>query len=331
MGLDVALLQFAKTVDGMRALDMRRRIPAPQETLYILGFPGGQNLMTQYPVVFQGFVTDTRFQYQGIANKGNSGGPIVDKDGIVVGIASDSEDKINNTPITNTYRGIPTRSLPIPSGFDVATTHPLFVDNDSRLFKAAPSTWTAEEASSAMEDFSVKAKKPFCGILNPESWLLRQSDERGILLRPSPNSKLGSSQFKFEFVVRKKEAYVEREELLESSTVLERSPYGIMPRESQSVMLTLAETGLAKPQAQQAATPAIFWISNGNLIISKYLTRVFDQYQFQPGNANSAFMFCSAKIGIPMDVFLPVCENLVKQGLYHYYDRDNSCLPGTSH
>ena len=90
-----------------------------------------------------------------------------------------------------------------------------------------------------------------------------QSEETGFLVVPPPSSKFGVSEFRFEFIVRKREAYIERNESMESSAVLAHSPYGIMPQEGQSVMLTLAETGIAG--SPQSSTPVILHIANGEL------------------------------------------------------------------
>jgi hypothetical protein len=67
LGLDVALLRFLEPPAGMRPLAVTSEPPKPGETLYVLGFPGGQNLSTAYPAVYQGSSTPSRFQFQGIS------------------------------------------------------------------------------------------------------------------------------------------------------------------------------------------------------------------------------------------------------------------------
>src|SRR5262249_52758077 len=155
---------------GMRALPVKPKLPKPADTLYVLGFPGGQNLNTSYPATYQGAVTTHRFQYQGVANQGNSGGPILDSEGYVVGIVSSNENIINSVPINNTYLGVPAADLPVPSGFDVLSVRPLFLSLNAMGSMADTnnaSSWTVDEARRVLDEYKSTENTGYCKMKIP--------------------------------------------------------------------------------------------------------------------------------------------------------------------
>ena len=327
---DVALLKFSRNPEGMRPLPIAPKAPAHGNTLYVLGFPGGQNLNTSYPAVYQGVLSPKRFQYQGVANKGNSGGPILDRNGYVVGIVTESEDVINTIPISNTYLGLPASELPTPKGFDPASVMPLYLPREgfasTTLSKDTPS-WSTDDIKRVLDEYRSGQRSRYCRINVPTLWNFRRKPELGFLFAPPVTNPLLKEQFQFEFIVRRKEDYLIRQQERELAPHFGAAPYNVAPLFNQSIVLLKSDTG--RQGSHDGDVVAFIFAKNGdNYILFRYLPRYFNEYQFRPNEANSALLMCMIKATAPRELFFNLCEDLGQQAIDRYYDLDNPCLPG---
>lgn len=85
MGLDLALLSFVEPADFPR-LEWANALPAVGEEVFVLGNPKNLGLSVTRATVSQ--IKDAEIQLNTTLNPGNSGGPVINQDGEVVGVVS---------------------------------------------------------------------------------------------------------------------------------------------------------------------------------------------------------------------------------------------------
>jgi S1-C subfamily serine protease len=92
---DLAILQLAEAPGSLKALDLAAADPAPGTKVFALGSPGlGNEVLDQS--ISEGLVSSTRrtlggvryLQHSAAVNPGNSGGPLLDEGGRVVGLVT---------------------------------------------------------------------------------------------------------------------------------------------------------------------------------------------------------------------------------------------------
>jgi Trypsin-like peptidase domain len=237
-GTDIALLRFVDEPEGLRALPLRSAVPSGSEPLFIMGFPGGQSHSTHYQVTFEGLESEHRFQFQGVANFGNSGGPILDQNGYVVGIDLEVQAKKNGVPITNTYLAALTKDFPVPKGFKLSTIRPLFQDPEKINDGQFSSVWNEARVKRYLTYFSSTEQQKFCNVSIPSDWLVRRDPTRGFLVAPPSQSDLFKAPFKFEFSVKKREDYVAQQERREASGEFGPTPFHFIPLGNQTLFLS---------------------------------------------------------------------------------------------
>ncbi|WP_165418055.1 S1 family peptidase [Rhizobium ruizarguesonis] len=326
---DIALLKFDTKPLGMRPLPLSTTPPNPYDTLWILGFPGGKDTSTAYPVVFQGLQGAFKFEFQGIANFGNSGGPILDSEGYVVGIDSSAETKIHDVEIKNTYLGSLAKNFIAPDGFIISDVKPLFVTNRLLNQIGGSPDWSKQSVSDTLADVATGNQKSFCNFSVRADWIVIHDSKKGIGIMPPVGSALADAKFEFEFLVREKEKYIEEQEQQEIKGVLGPSPFHRIPAAGQSLMLEAIDTGRNSARQLQLL-PFAFNSADSNPYVFQYFPRYFGPLDYQPPAANSGFLLCSENGSLPSYLFLKLCEILIKNTMSGYYSNDNPCLPGTS-
>jgi Trypsin-like peptidase domain len=327
-GNDTALLKFDRPPIGMRPLRVNSTAPVIGETIYVLGFPGGQNLDTSYQATYQGPTSEKSFQFQGISNYGNSGGPIINTDGDVIGIVKSSLDTKNSVVIRNTYFGIPTSVLPIPKNFAPETVRPFFSSNNTSDYDVnTTSLWPQSRVNAFLTSFNSGPQKQLCGISLPVTWNGLRKPETGFLIT-APKEQTGVD-FQFEFVVRKKEDYEFDMEQRANSPRYARIPYGLIPRSNQSILLLRANTGRSDSERSEIIPMRYVRTENTSFIFA-YLPRYFGQLDFHPDGADTAFLLCEANGLFPQSLLFAVCEPLLARAMEGYFEPDNPCLPGKS-
>lgn len=323
-GTDVALLKFSRVPEGMRPLATAKAAPNPGETVYVLGFPGGQNLSTSHPAVYQGSVPlSRRFQFHGVSNRGNSGGPIVNSDGDVVGIVTTSEDRINSVPVTNIYRGAPTTDFPKKSKATWPNVRSMFIVPD-----ADSGSVLGESEASALRNLNNREAREFCNVKIPPGWQVRRLATLGFAIFPPNGSDLFAADFRFEFLVKAKELYVARQESRNFDPKFARVPYNVIPPASHS--LALLKVRLRSSTENQDLLPILYFEKDRELVLSTYLYRKFNAFHAHREGANSAFLLCSANDTVNRTVFFKFCELFGSQAVTGYYSDENPCLPGTA-
>ena len=326
---DVALLKFVEKPEGMRPLPVRLELPTQSDKLFILGFPGGQNLSTKYPIEFVGLVNPHKFQFQGVANLGNSGGPILDENGFVVGIDQSAEIEKNQVPINNTYLAVPAKDFLFPKDFDSTKVRPLFQNPGLDIGVQNGTGWNLNSINEALNDFAQGEKSPFCNVPVKSTWNVRKNPTKGFLIAPPFGSELLKSEFQFEFLVRQKEKYLVEQQRREDSGDFGRSPFGVIPVSNQTILLSKIMIDQSLDE-QSKIVPFIFQNIGKRKIIFQYFPRFFGRLDFKPKDADLALILCGQNGTLPDKVYFPLCESLVKQALRGYFDQDNPCLPGKS-
>jgi hypothetical protein len=329
VGTDIALLRFLAKPEGLRALPLRTSVPTVAEPLFVLGFPGGQNNSTNYQVAFQSLVSEHRFQFQGVANFGNSGGPILDENGYVVGIDLAIQAEINSVPITNTYLAGLTRDFPTPTGFKPSTIRPFFQNPGALSDGPFSPVWNDESIKRSFADFTKAKQQKACNMSMPSDWSLVKDPKRGFIVLPPSQTDLSNASFRLEFSVRERENYVTQQEQREASGRFGPTPFHFIPLGNQTLILSDIDMGT---NAGRVRTPLVFQLLADNRpLLFQYFPRKFGPLDFHPGNADSAILFCEQNGTVPPVLFVALCESMARQALSGYYGHDNPCLPGSSH
>ena len=100
--LDLAIIELSEPYDKKMAHNLIDIVqPKVGESVFVIGFPLAQIFGNQYPVISMGIVSsnygymesDSQFQVTAKMNPGNSGGPVFNKKGQVIGVAVAKLDK----------------------------------------------------------------------------------------------------------------------------------------------------------------------------------------------------------------------------------------------
>jgi hypothetical protein len=336
-GLDVALLKFQEKPEGLRALPLGLILPLMGENLYVLGFPGGKETVTRDDVVSQApnrYMENNRFEYHGIANHGNSGGPILDRRGFVVGIVAEDQEKINGIPVVGIHQGIPsgTLVLALPEEFKAATVRPLFlVETEEPLWtfeKQNDAHWSPEKQRMEAEAPFAGPQSNFCGLSISSQWSLTKG-KKWFSIYPPPQSELAAAGFEFSQSVRPLESF---ENFIEDEpdTVV-RTPYGMVPHHYQSILLKRMSIKL--PSRQEVRTiPFLLSVVDKDYEVLKYRPRYIREHgAIDELDGDDVYVaICHVRRSFPLKPFLQICENLMTQVTRDIQGVDNPCLPGSS-
>jgi S1-C subfamily serine protease len=107
---DVALLRMVAPPHDLTVLRMRKNPPKPGEMLFVLGYPLGLP-DTHF---LDGRVSDAKsdaIHTNALVDRGNSGGPVLDTRGCVIGIVFGEITKSEGQPVNGVKFAVPTRSL----------------------------------------------------------------------------------------------------------------------------------------------------------------------------------------------------------------------------
>jgi hypothetical protein len=205
-GTDGALLKFAEIPLGMRPLPSTPEFPLSGEPLFVLGFPAGQDTMTRDDVVSEAknhYFDNLRYQYHGIANPGNSGGPIFNKEGLVVGIVANEIKSIGGIDVSGVHEAASLAAIPFPDSFNWAEIRPLFFPTTQFHFTLDDENdpgWSLDQQREEAKSYFTKPLGTFCGITANYQWSLRKLNN-GFLISPPPNTALANSAFTFQETV----------------------------------------------------------------------------------------------------------------------------------
>ena len=104
---DLALLQTTATPMGVAPVDTSSRGPQPKDKVIVIGYPGdhavtGQYLLKETEVLAtSGPQGESRWiQFKSAADHGNSGGPLLDKSGNVVGVVVAKSTLTTTDPVS---------------------------------------------------------------------------------------------------------------------------------------------------------------------------------------------------------------------------------------
>ncbi len=331
IGLDVALLKFVGVPKGIRALPISLHKLQTGDTLALFGFPGGQNTYTVYPATFESQKTPHRFQFQGIANVGNSGGPLLDQDGFVVGLDSHRDDVIQGSRVAGTYEGVPAADFILPKAFDAAKIRPLFFRTDNRndpLVTARYPAWTSDAINAAIDGFTSERQPRACNMsLNPQ-WRMRKLKlDIGFVIAPPDGSLLESIKFQMSLSVQRIPNYLRAVGAQIASHKYVPIPYNILPLEDESILLMNPSVSGEQPDLKNVALQ--LRVVDGRLLIVRYLRRQFGKYDYHPADVDSEMAICTMKQAAPVSLLLALCEPFMKQTVNDYLTIDNPCIPGT--
>jgi hypothetical protein len=328
-GHDTALLHFTNLPNGMRALPISSHSLQLGDTLYVFGFPGGQNTPTTYLVKFESRLTPHRFQFQGISNAGNSGGPLLDKDGFVVGIDSRDEHVILGSPVTGTYQAVPVVDFLLPPNFEPSQVRPLFFRADNfndPLVRRRYPNWSDDAVSSVLASWATDRQPRACNMALNKDWRLIKLDT-GFIIEPPIGGALGDAEFQMSLSIARIPEYLSSILSGIQSRRYLPIPFNFLPLESASILL-LNPNDSPTTQHPLKRIAVEFHEGHGLFQILRYLPRTFNEYQYNPNNADAEMAICTVKNSVPINLLMTLCEPFMMQTVHDHITNDNPCVPG---
>jgi hypothetical protein len=332
-GLDVALLKLSQIPSEMRPLPINPVLPQQSTRMYVLGFPAGSSYMTRDDVIYEADPATRegrRFEYHGIVNPGNSGSPILDENGFIVGVHLAEEKVVKGISVTGIYEGVQAFNFPLPDNWDNDNIKPLFIPNSDVRHNFSwddePGEYTGlHSIRDVLNEYFIGDKKNFCGVEINDNWIGTRTDhDGGFIIRPPVGSELKKGDLELSFQNVDDENYKPGDD----TATYDSAPFGL-PKANESLMLSRFE--FDDPNADPIwPTPFRFLISGDRYFVLKMLSRDFDQRDAKQVGYTAARFMCSVKRTAPLMAFVSICEDFAKQALFHYGSEDNDCVPGTT-
>ena len=302
-GLDVAILRIVHQKDYLRPLPIGSASDGFQNVT-VLGYTAGGMYLHSTTVRIQ-YKSGTRLTFEGGTNQGQSGGPLIDRFGRVVGMDINRVEMRNGVSLVGVNTAVDSLKFPIPDEYNVNNIEDLFVLYEEEGESQDYDSMSSNDVKKMVEKIALRND---CDFGFPVGWT-GSRDGNEISIMPPEDFYLAGGEFKYSIVKSQETEEDVKRRLGDAEPEENLGDFSL--KQNESYVLINEKLVMEDGSDESISLYKIIRREDGAMRLEFNQESLVGIYNEEP---NRIFKHvCESKIGMPSDYFSGICTLLIEK------------------